>query len=252
MAQPFVLLQLSDLHLGGAWGVGDPSERLADTVSWIRAHGPSPDAVVVSGDLADHATDEEYEVVRELLEPLATPIYVVAGNHDDRAALRRHFGFPGSSAEPVQAAFDLGPLRLVVVDSSRPGEDAGELDGERLAWLESTLAAAPGQPTVLAMHHPPLVTGIAAWDQMLISPSDRLALAGIVEANPQLLRIVAGHVHRVLAGALGGCSVLAAPSTYVQVELDSDLNITLTSERPGYVLHALVDGALVSSVQSIP
>ena len=64
--------------------------------------------------------------------------------------------------------------------------------------------------------------------------------------------IVAGHVHRALAGTLGGRSVLAAPSTYVQAELDSSLAVTLSSERPGYLLHALVDGELISSVHTIP
>jgi 3',5'-cyclic-AMP phosphodiesterase len=224
---------------------------LADTVRWIRTHGPQPDAVLVTGDLADHASDEEYERARELLEPLAAPVYVLAGNHDERAALRRHFELPGDPDEAVHAAFDLGPLQLVVADSTRPGEDAGTFDGERLAWLEAALADGGDQPTVLALHHPPLVTGFAAWDDMLFPAADRLALGAVVAASPQLLRIAAGHVHRVLVGTLGGCSVLAAPSTYVQVELDPELKVSLTSERPGYVLHALVDGELVSSAQSI-
>jgi 3',5'-cyclic AMP phosphodiesterase CpdA len=53
---------------------------------------------------------------------------------------------------------DLGPLRLVVLDSTIPDEDPGALDGERLAWLEAELAAAPEQLTLIAMHHPPLIT----------------------------------------------------------------------------------------------
>lgn len=253
MAEPFVLLQLSDPHLGGTWGgPGDTYELLADTVGWIRSHGPAPDAVLVSGDLADHASDEEYERLHELLEPLAAPIYALPGNHDDRAAMRRHFGLPGTADEPIVASFDLGPLRLVVADSTRPGEDPGELDGERLARLGETLAAGRDQPTVLAMHHPPLVTGLPAWDRMLLPPADRLALGAIVEASPQVLRIVAGHLHRPLAGTLAGRAVLVAPSTYVQFDLDFGLSLSRTEERPGYLLHVLVDGELISSVQSIP
>jgi 3',5'-cyclic AMP phosphodiesterase CpdA len=84
------------------------------------------------------------------------PLYVLAGNHDDRGALHRHFGVPGADGEPVQYSADLGPLRLVVLDTTRPGEDAGELDAERLGWLDRELAAAPDLPTLLAMHHPPL------------------------------------------------------------------------------------------------
>ncbi|HZQ82638.1 MAG TPA: phosphodiesterase [Gaiellaceae bacterium] len=252
MSEPFVLIQLSDLHLGGTWGGdADPRERLTDTVRWIGAHGPRPDAVVVTGDLADHAADEEYTLVRELLEPLAAPLYVLPGNHDDRAALRRHFAAPGAGAEPLHAVFELGPLRLVVVDSVRPGEDAGALDGDRLAWIEAALAEGRDRPTVLALHHPPLLTGFAAWDQMLFPEPDREALAAAVAVNPQVLRIVAGHVHRPLAGTLGGRSVLAAPATYVQTDLGTDLSLALTSERPGYVLHTLRGGELISSVQFV-
>src|ERR1700744_1450071 len=116
MSKPFVVLQLSVLHLGGTWpGDADPGARLAHAVTWIRAHGPQADAVLVTGDLADHATDEEYAAVRALLEPLAAPLYVLPGNHDDRAALRRNCELPGDAAAPINDTFDLGPLRLVVV-----------------------------------------------------------------------------------------------------------------------------------------
>jgi 3',5'-cyclic AMP phosphodiesterase CpdA len=93
---------------------------------------PKPDAVLVSGDLTDHATDGEYEQVRELLVPLDARLYVLPGNHDDRRALHRHFGVLGADGEPVQYSVDLGPLRLVVLDTTRPGEDPGALDAERL------------------------------------------------------------------------------------------------------------------------
>ncbi len=54
------------------------------------------------------------------MAPLDAPLYVLAGNHDDRRALHRHFGVPGADGEPVQYAVDLGALRLVVLDSTRP------------------------------------------------------------------------------------------------------------------------------------
>ncbi len=90
-----------------------------------------------------------------------SPFYVLPGNHDDRRALSRHFDVPGGDGEPVQYSVDLGPLRLVVLDTTIPGEDAGALDAERLDWLDNELAVAPGQLTLVAMHHPPLLTGIA-------------------------------------------------------------------------------------------
>jgi Icc protein len=248
-----VLVQLSDPHVGADWGYGDPAAKLAAAVESVRELVPSPDAVLISGDLAEHGAADEYERVRELAGRLAAPLHVLPGNHDDRAALRRHFGLPGADAEPVQYAVELGPLRLVVLDSTRPGEDRGELDADRLAWLETTLAAAPGVPTLLALHHPPLVTGISAHDEYGLPPADRRALGKVVEAHPQVRRIVAGHVHRTVYAELGGRSVLAAPSTYVQARLEFGAEEIRFSDDPaGFVVHALLDGELVSHVQPVP
>src|SRR4051794_9050743 len=163
---PFLIVQLSDPHIGAAWADSDPVAGLAAAVAAVRALNPQPDAVLVTGDLADAGADGEYERVRELLAPLNAPTYVLPGNHDDRATLRRRFALPGSGAEPVCYAVDLGPVRLVVLDSTIPGEDPGALDDARLAWLESTLAAAPEQPALIAMHHPPLLTGVPAGGEI--------------------------------------------------------------------------------------
>src|SRR5436190_14060947 len=92
MSQPFVLAQLSDPHIGAEWAGGDPVASLEAAVESVRSMRPGPEALLASGDLAGGAEDAEYERVRELLAPLQAPVYVLAGNHDDRAALHRHFG----------------------------------------------------------------------------------------------------------------------------------------------------------------
>jgi Icc protein len=252
MKRPFLLVQLSDPHVGAEWGGGDPAALLAAAVASARSLEPNPDAVLISGDLADHALDVEYEQVRELLAPFEAPLYVLPGNHDDRFALHRHFGVPGADGQPVQYAADLGPLRLVVLDSKRAGEDRGQLDAARLAWLDETLAAAPGVPTLLALHHPPLVTGIPAFDRMGLPSADRQALGRVVAGHPQVRRIVGGHLHRTISAELVGRSVLAVPSTYVQARLDFGAEeARFFAEPAGFAVHALLDGELVSHIQPV-
>jgi 3',5'-cyclic-AMP phosphodiesterase len=208
--------------------------------------------VLVSGDLAEHAADAEYEHVLELLAPLQAPIFVVPGNHDDRAALRRHFDVPGAEDEPVQYTAHLGPLRLVVIDTTRPGENPGALDEARLEWLDEELAAAPNQPTVLAMHHPPLVTGIPPLDDIGLPSDDRHALGAVVERHPQVLRILAGHMHRPIAADLAGRTVLAVPSTYMQARFDlQSQELQLVPDPAAFALHLLRDGELISHVQTV-
>lgn len=208
--------------------------------------------MLLSGDLAEHAADSEYDQLRELLAPLDVPVHVVAGNHDDRAALRRHFDLPGVGGEPIQYAVDLGPLRLVVLDTTRPGEDPGALDEERLAWLDAELAAAPEAPTLLAMHHPPLVTGLPALDAIGLPAEDRRALGAIVERHAQVRRLVAGHMHRAITAELAGRLVLVVPSTYMQGRLDFVSHQLRTVPEPaGFAVHALMDGELISHLQQL-
>jgi 3',5'-cyclic-AMP phosphodiesterase len=253
VSRPFLLVQLSDPHVGAEWGGGvDPVARLAETVAAVRALEPSPDAVLISGDLADNGADAEYEQVRELVGRIEAPLHPLPGNHDDRAALRRLFGLPGAGDQPVQYAADLGPLRLVVVDTVRAGEDRGELDLDRLGWLEATLAEAPERPTMLALHHPPVRTGIAAIDEIGLPPADQRALGDVVARHPQVRGIVGGHLHLAVAAELRGRSVLVAPSTFVQAELDFDAHeISLSAEPPGFAVHTFLDGELVSHVQAV-
>jgi 3',5'-cyclic-AMP phosphodiesterase len=251
MAKPFLLVQLSDPHIGATWAGGDPVAGLAAAVEAVRHLPDAPDAVLMSGDLADHAADAEYETVRELLEQLASPLYVLPGNHDDRDTLRRHFDLPGGPGTPVQYAADLGRLRLVILDSTRPGEDPGELDVDRLSWLAAELARAPDRPTLIALHHPPVSTGVAAWDELGLPAADRRALGDVLRRHPQVRRVVAGHVHRAMTGELAGRAVLSVPSTYVQTRLRFDGQIEFAAEPLGFGVHALLGGYLASHVQPV-
>jgi 3',5'-cyclic-AMP phosphodiesterase len=250
--RPITLLQLSDPHLGATWAEADASRGLARTVEWIRSYGPKADALLVSGDLADHAADDEYNEVRELLELLGARIYVLPGNHDDRDALRRHFDLPGVGSETVDYAVTLEQLCLVVVDSTRPGEDGGELTPDQLEWLNATLTENRALPTVVAMHHPPLTTGVPAWDRILLPEAHKVAFGRIVESHPQVRGILCGHLHRTLTGALNGRSVLVAPSTYVQARFAPGTDeLVFTNEPPGFAVHILLEGELTSYAQTV-
>jgi 3',5'-cyclic AMP phosphodiesterase CpdA len=252
MTSAFLLVQFSDPHIGARWADTDPVAGLAAAVETVRRLGDHPDAVLVSGDLTDDAAAEGYERVRELVSVLGAPVYVLPGNHDDRDGVRRCFDLPGESGAPVQYAVDLGLLRLVVLDSTRPGADYGELDAQRLAWLDAELAAAPDQVTLLAMHHPPLSTGSPAWDRVGLPAVDRRALGDVLERHPQVRRIVAGHMHRTITAELAGRAVLAVPSTFVQAELSFSADqIKFVVAPCGYAVHALLDSELASHIQAV-
>jgi 3',5'-cyclic AMP phosphodiesterase CpdA len=250
---PFLLLQLSDLHIGADPSEVDPVASLRAAVEAVQALPDRPDALLVSGDLSDDGSASSYERAAELLAPLGLPTHVLPGNHDDRAALRRAFGLAGDGAEPVNYSADLGPLRLIALDSTLPGHDRGELSEETLRWLDAELRQEPTQPTVLAMHHPPLVTAVPPFDEICLSAAERDELAALLERHPQVRRVVCGHIHRTIAAELGGRAVLVIPSVYRQAVLDfGATEFALSADPAGFAVHAWTGEALASHVQPIP
>ncbi|HET7508400.1 MAG TPA: phosphodiesterase [Solirubrobacterales bacterium] len=253
--KPVLLAQLSDLHIGAAWEGVDPRPRLEQVIEAVRALPNPVDAVVVSGDLTADGGDEDTLAARRLLDRLEVPVYVLPGNHDRRAALRRAFELPGEGDEPIDYSVEVGELRLVVVDSIVPGEDRGAFEPAQLRRLDKELGREPQRPTLLAMHHPPLTTGLPEWDAINLAPSEREALAEVVARHPQLRAIVGGHLHRIVASALAGCPVLSVPSTYLQMLPDfmppdfEDDDAAVWTDPPGFALHVLLDGELSSQVE---
>lgn len=252
MADPTLLVQLSDLHIGANENGVDPVPHLEAVIEAIRTLPDQPDAVLVSGDLTHDGGLAEFQLARELLERLEVPLHVFPGNHDDRALLREAFDLPGEGGESVNYSVDVGELRLVVFDSNVPGQDPGRYDAEQLRWLDSELRAQPDRPTLLAMHHPPLATGIREWDEINLEPGQRELLAEVVARHPQLRAIVGGHLHRIAASALAGCPVLSVPSTYLQARPDFEKEDVEFVPMPGFALHVLLDGELSSQVESVP
>jgi 3',5'-cyclic AMP phosphodiesterase CpdA len=253
--KPVLLAQLSDLHLGADWEGVDPRPRLEQVIEAVRALPNPVDAVVVTGDLTADGGEEDSLLARQLLDRFEVPVHVLPGNHDLRASLRSAFGLPGEGDEPIDYSVEVGELRLVVLDSIVPGEDRGALAAEQLHWLEAELGKEPERPAILAMHHPPLATGLPEWDAINLVAPERAALAEVVGRHPQLRAIVGGHLHRVAASALAGCPVLSAPSTYLQLLPDfdppdfEDEDEVVWTGPPGYALHVLLDGELSSQVE---
>ncbi|HPY41811.1 MAG TPA: metallophosphoesterase, partial [Thiolinea sp.] len=68
-------VHISDLHFG--------REQPAVIEAWFRATQTiQPDLVILSGDLTQRATDEEYTAAQQFLAKLAWPYFVIPGNHD--------------------------------------------------------------------------------------------------------------------------------------------------------------------------
>ena len=241
-----LLVQLSDTHirLHGqlAYRRVDTSSFLAQAVAAVLALPQAPSAVIVTGDLTDFGRPAEYAQLRALLAPIGCPIYLLPGNHDDRAGLRRAFADHDYLAQSgdafLQYAIDFGGLRLVAIDTTVTGAPHGEFDSARLEWLEATLAQVPTTPTIVAMHHPPFPTFIGHMDEIGLQRGVR-ELARVIERHPQVERIICGHLHRSIQARFAGTVAMTAPSTAhaVAFDLASDAASHFMMEPPGFLVH---------------
>jgi Icc protein len=246
--KPVLIAQISDLHIKPpgslAYGRVDTVAALERCVAALNEFLPRPDFVVISGDLADTPTVEEYEYLKLLLAPLQLPFAGIPGNHDSREMMRAAFPlFPYASASgPLDQRVEIGGLDLVLLDSSVHGKPHGELEASSLQWLDATLASAPQRPALLFLHHPPFVTGIWHMDrQNLLNAAE---LADVVKRHPRVQRIATGHVHRATLTMFSGvaATICPAPNHAVDLDLAKLREPSFRVEPPAFHLHAWFPG----------
>jgi 3',5'-cyclic-AMP phosphodiesterase len=258
-ASKMLIAQISDLHIKPrgrlAYGRADTAAALERCVAEIDRLPQRPDIILISGDLTDEGTQEEYAYLSELLSPLAHTILAIPGNHDNREAMRAAFAGRGFLPQNgfLQFVHDdpAMPLRIIGLDTVVPGESGGLLCAERLVWLEARLAEQPERPTLIAMHHPPFTTGIAHMDA--IGLEGREAFAEIVRRFPSVELITCGHVHRLVRASVGGRATLICPGTshIVHLDLDEAAPATFRMEPPAFLLHWWDGGSLVTHLVPI-
>lgn len=250
-----LICQISDLHVRAgrtlADGRVDTAACLERCVATIGRLDPQPDLVLATGDLVERGDPAEYALLAELLAPLRAPLYLLPGNHDERAALRA--AFPAhrwmQGADPfIQYAIDDWPLRLLVLDTVVPGESGGALCAARLEWLERALAAQPRRPTLVAMHHPPFATGIGFMDR--IGLADPAPFAAVIARHPQVERVACGHLHRSIVQRFAGtvASTCPSPAHSIALEIGPGRGDGYTLEPGGFQLHWWSGAALVTHV----
>ncbi|WP_199429631.1 metallophosphoesterase [Qaidamihabitans albus] len=202
-----VLAHLSDTHLdGGARNAG----RTARVMAYLAGLTRPVDAVVVTGDIADHGTVSEYEEARELFS-VPGPVLTCPGNHDDRARLREVLLGRNGGDAPANQVYATERAVLAVADSSVPGRDDGFLADETISWLGEVLEDAPaGKPVFVCFHHPPVALHIPYVDDIRQRGEERLA--ALIAGHPQVAAILCGHAHTAAATTFAGRPVLVAPS----------------------------------------
>ncbi|MEH0417582.1 metallophosphoesterase [Streptomyces sp. B21-083] len=243
-----VLAHISDLHLDGTARSTARAERVRDRLWELPGH---VDALLVTGDIADHGTEAEYEEAAHLLG-LRTgdapfPVLTCPGNHDSRAPYRKALlGLPAAE-EPVNSAHVFDDAAVLMCDSSVPGEDEGALADETYDWIESTLDELDdGVPALLAFHHPPVALHHPLPDAHPLTEPDRLA--ALMERRPQVAALITGHAHTPAATAFGGRPLLVGPGVTWTLRLPWEGEQPADRDAPvGLAFHILDDTGRLTS-----
>jgi 3',5'-cyclic AMP phosphodiesterase CpdA len=243
-----LIAQMTDIHIGFAPGE-EPEElnhsRFRATLERLQESPNRPDMLVLSGDITDNGDNESFDKTAALLAECPFPVWPMVGNHDSREGLLHAF----PQVRPAESGFlhyvvEQDGLRIVLLDTFEPGRHGGAFCEARQAWLAARLDEAPDTPTLVFMHHPPVVSGI---DWMDPAPGEGWVrrLGAALEGRRQVLAIHCGHLHRPLSASFRGIPLGVTPSVAPLVSLDlrkvdpanPDGRDLITTEPPTYALH---------------
>ncbi len=238
----FVFAHLSDPHLDGG-------DRSAERTRRVLAHLdglPRPlDAILVTGDIADHGLVAEYEDARAALVARC-PVLPCPGNHDERGAYRKGLLDEDDEVGPINRAHRLPGAVFLMCDSSIPGRDDGHLDDETIAWLAGELAVAPSVPTFVCFHHPPVALHNPMIDAIRQRGEHRLA--ALVGDHPQVVALLCGHAHTAAASTFAGRPLLVAPGIASTLRLPWEPGGDLDRDAPpGFAFHVLDDAGRLTT-----
>ncbi|MCJ0873504.1 phosphodiesterase [Streptomyces sp. AP-93] len=247
-----VLAHLSDLHVDGT---PESAERTRRVVAHLTGLPGTVDAVLITGDIVDRGTEEEYRQARELLAPLRArhPVLMCPGNHDSRPEFREVLLGGSAGGGPVNEVHEIGGVRILLCDSSIPGKSEGSLEPETLRWLDDTLAAAPDRPAFVALHHPPVELGLPYIDRIGLLEPERLA--EVLGRHGQVAAVLCGHAHTAAATTFAGLPLLCAPgvasTALMPWEQGPQQSWKTYGSPPSLTFHLYLDGRLTSHVRSV-
>ena len=242
-----LIAQITDIHLG--FEPDNPAEfnrkRLDQTLRTLVAMNPRPDVLLATGDLADTGDDEaSYRRLKKALAGLPFPVWFCMGNHDGRAAFRKHFPEVPTANGFVQYALEDYPLRILVLDTLEEGRHGGGFCETRAAWLAERLAEQPDRPTLIVLHHPPIDSGLSWMSEDPDAPWVR-RLHAIVSRHDNIVAMISGHLHRQVVTLWAGTTLAVCPSTAPQVALDlaeidpdrPDGRPMIVADPPAFAIH---------------
>lgn len=230
-----LLAQISDLHLDGTERA---TSRALRTMDYLRGLPTPVDALLVTGDIADHAEVAEYEEAVRLLD-VPFPVLPCPGNHDARAPYREILLGEAPDDAPVNRVHRVGELAVLMCDSTIPGKPEGRLDATTRDWIGETLTGLGGTAALLAFHHPPVRMHEPVLDGWLLKNGDELA--DLLSGHDNVVAVLTGHAHTAAAATFAGLPLLVSPAVTYALRLPWEGEEFANWDQPPGVAFHVVD-----------
>ena len=213
-------LHLSDFHLvedetasSRAFNAKYILKNTVDKILGKKEDFGNLDGVIITGDISDDGSTASYSDAYDILKELNLPLLAIPGNHDLRQPMMSYFAkdIDIQSSEFFDWIYETSDTVVIGLDTLVEGQKYGMLRSKSLNLLFKNLRQPSEKNIILAIHHPPINTGIPFMDEIGLKNSSELAEC--LDAADQPIRILCGHVHGIYQGTLGIHSVVTAPST---------------------------------------
>jgi Icc protein len=119
-----------------------------------------------------------------------------------------------SDEKGIVSHYQLGPWKLVGINSARPDLPSGLISVDELARLRLIIDQAQEPYALIALHHHPVESGSPWMDSMRLMNSRDLL--NFVTKSPKVRGLVFGHIHQEMDLLWGPLRLLGTPSTCVQ------------------------------------
>jgi 3',5'-cyclic AMP phosphodiesterase CpdA len=204
----------------------------------INRLDPIPDVIVHTGDIVHSGNPDEYAQALAILAKARPPVYVLAGNKDDRANLRNAFspcGYLASESDFIAYEIDRFPVRLIALDTLSSGSNKGDFCSERVRHLIDLVDAETTKPIAVFTHHPPFEVTVGPESLHFETANAMARLRRALQHSGRVVGLFCGHVHRAAAGHVGRIPATVMPC--IATTLRKGEYPASMKARPVYHLH---------------
>jgi 3',5'-cyclic AMP phosphodiesterase CpdA len=191
----------------------------------VEALIEKPAFIVHLGDIVADPDPRSEELAREIFNPLTSPLWYLAGNHDRSEEvsqlLPREQGDRFTQGpSPVSYAFSCRGHRFVALE---PHESAspwnGRLADEQFDFLDAELSSAPQSLTIF-LHYPARPLHVPWVDSRMILENGP-QLHALLKGQPagQVRGVFSGHIHRAVGVLDEGIFYQSVPASAVAMNI---------------------------------